>query len=53
MDPRLALSTTDKRKGKAKFDSCSTAMEVLRGTDLSKKTAIVTGANSGIGMSKC
>ena len=51
VDPRLALSISDKKKGKWKFDSSSTAMEVLRGQDLSNKTAIITGANSGIGKS--
>ena len=49
MDPRLAMSISDAKKGKVKFDSSSSAMEVLRGRDLSTKTAIVTGANSGIG----
>jgi len=49
VDPRLALSISDAKKGKIKFDSSSSAMEVLRGRDLSNKTAIVTGANSGIG----
>ena len=43
------MSMTEKRKGKLQYDTSSTAMAVLRGRDLTGKTAIVTGANSGIG----
>ena len=43
------MSLCEAKKGKIKFDSSSSAMEVMRGRDLSTKTAIVTGANSGIG----
>ena len=41
---------SDRKKGKIKYDASSTAMEVLRGRDLTGKTALVTGANTGIGM---
>ena len=40
-----------KNKATSKFDSESTAMAVLRGRDMRGKTALVTGANSGIGRS--
>lgn len=52
-DPRLAFAheygenPTDVRY---KFDASSTANEVLHGLDLSNRIAIVTGANTGIGM---
>ncbi len=52
VDPRLALSMTDSKKNKSKFDSSSSAMQVLRGRDLTGKTAVITGANCGIGESK-
>lgn len=48
MDPRLACSIT-KTKATSKFDVDSTAMAVLRGRDMRGKTALITGANSGIG----
>lgn len=32
-----------------RFDSSSTALQVLHGRDLSGRVAIVTGANTGIG----
>ena len=58
-DPRLAFAIEDKIRNinkngvleiKQKFDASSTGMQVLQGRDLSKKYAIVTGANCGIGM---
>lgn len=48
VDPRLACSIT-KTKATSKFDVDSTAMAVLRGRDMRGKTALITGANSGIG----
>lgn len=54
-DPRLAFAVEDKDFAgdvsslRQKFDSHSTAMQVLIGRDLSGKYAIVTGANTGIG----
>lgn len=52
-DPRLAhcvdVQRTSAKQLKQRFDSCSTANQVLQGSDLSGKVAIVTGANSGIG----
>lgn len=54
-DPRLAFAVEDKdivgdiSSLRQKFDSHSTAMQVLVGRDLSGKFCIITGANSGIG----
>lgn len=48
VDPRIAYAMT-KKKATSKFDSESTAMAVLRGRDMRGKTALVTGANSGLG----
>eukprot|EP00794_Sanderia_malayensis_P018717 gene18716-20606_t len=47
VDPRLAMAATKNTKNK--YDSSSTAMQVLRGKDMTGKTAIITGANTGIG----
>lgn len=52
-DPRLAFAEDEKKTPfdfKQKFDGNSTALQVTQGKDLSGKYAIVTGANSGIGM---
>mgnify|MGYP001801562668 CR=1 FL=1 len=55
-DPRLAFAVEDKDIAgdmstvKQKFDSYSTAQQVLTGRDLTGKYAIITGANAGIGM---
>lgn len=53
-DPRLAFAydiddDSRQRVLRQRFDSSSTADQVLEGRDLSGKVAIVTGANSGIG----
>ena len=56
-DPRLAFAVEESsvegrslaRSVKQRFDASSTPMQVLLDRDLSKKHAIVTGANSGIG----
>lgn len=51
-DPRLAFAVEEKEFPmdiRQRFDSSSTALQVLHGRDLSGKTAIVTGANCGIG----
>jgi len=53
VDPRVAYAMTQERKGKIRFDASSTGMEVLRGKDLSSKTAFVTGGSSGIGFETC
>lgn len=49
-DPRLAFtkdaSTND---SSVTYGHQSTALQILYGKDLSNKTAVVTGANSGIG----
>ncbi|XP_078236609.1 WW domain-containing oxidoreductase isoform X3 [Pogona vitticeps] len=52
LDPRLAFTVEDspaKPSAKQKYDGSTTAMEILQGRDMSGKTVIVTGANSGIG----
>ena len=49
VDPRIAYAMT-KKKATSKFDSESTGMAVLRGRDMRGKTALITGATSGIGM---
>ena len=55
-DPRLAFAVEDKviagdmSTVKQKFDSYSTAQQVLTGRDLTGKYAIITGANAGICM---
>jgi len=49
-DPRLAFPKDPKTKDTSQtFGHQSNALQILYGTDLSDKTAIVTGANSGIG----
>lgn len=52
-DPRLAFATEEKEHAqdfRQRFDGSSMALQVLHGRDLSGKVAVVTGANSGIGM---
>jgi len=53
-DPRLAFAVDAKQENdktvRQRFDGSSTALHVLQGRDLSGKYAIVTGANSGIGV---
>jgi len=54
-DPRLAFAVNDNSRAgefRQKFDGSSTALQVLRGRDLSGCHVIVTGANSGIGEHK-
>lgn len=51
-DPRLAFATETKTSlydFKQRFDASSSALEVLHGVDLRGKTAVITGANCGIG----
>jgi len=51
-DPRLAFALEEKEHPqdfRQKFDGSTPAMQILQGRDLSKKIAIVTGANCGIG----
>ncbi|OAD59436.1 WW domain-containing oxidoreductase [Eufriesea mexicana] len=51
-DPRLAFATEYRESSqpvRQRFDGSSTALSVLYGRDLRGKTAIVTGANTGIG----
>lgn len=50
-DPRMALASKPKVKGKVKVDTFKTALDILKDKNLSGKVVIVTGANSGIG--KC
>ena len=51
MDPRLAASLTKNKSNSKVLDGNSTSMHVLSGEDLSGRFVVVTGANSGIGMS--
>lgn len=52
-DPRLAFAVEDLPRHvgevRQRFDSGTTALQVLHGKDLSGKLAIITGANVGIG----
>lgn len=51
-DPRLAFAIEEKdhpNDFRQRFDASSTALQVLHGRDLSGQTAIITGANTGIG----
>ncbi|TKC47463.1 hypothetical protein EI555_016316 [Monodon monoceros] len=52
LDPRLAFTVDDnptKPTTRQRYDSSTTAMEILQGRDFSGKVVVVTGANSGIG----
>lgn len=52
-DPRLAFAVEDKDDSsdlKQRFDSSSTALEVLHGRDLTGKVVLITGSTSGIGL---
>ncbi|XP_077283492.1 WW domain-containing oxidoreductase [Arctopsyche grandis] len=51
-DPRLAFAVEEKLHQddfRQRFDSSTTALQVLHGRDLSGKVAFVTGCNTGIG----
>lgn len=52
-DPRLAFAVEEIPRNisevRQRFDSGSTALQVLHGKDLSGKTAVITGCNVGIG----
>ncbi|XP_014249757.1 WW domain-containing oxidoreductase isoform X2 [Cimex lectularius] len=51
-DPRLAFAIEEKEYPsdfRQRFDASSTALQVLHGKDLSGKTAVITGSNTGIG----
>ena len=51
-DPRLAFAREETGSGfRQKHDASSTAGQVLHGRDLSGRTAVVTGGNSGVGHS--
>ncbi|XP_050668741.1 WW domain-containing oxidoreductase isoform X1 [Leptidea sinapis] len=52
IDPRLAFAREEKKHihdFRQRFDSSSTAFQVLHGVDLSGKFALITGCNAGIG----
>ncbi len=49
-DPRLAfLKDASTKDSSTNYGHQSNALQILYGMDLSNKTAIVTGANTGIG----
>ena len=49
-DPRLAFAREEAGSGfRQKHDASTTAGQVLHGMDLSGRTAVVTGGNSGVG----
>lgn len=52
-DPRLAFAseipTMNIAEVRQRFDSGTTALEILHGVDLTGKVAVVTGSNVGIG----
>ncbi|KAK7066854.1 hypothetical protein SK128_006834 [Halocaridina rubra] len=51
-DPRLAFAVEETQSFsdlRQRFDSSSTALQVLHGKDLTGRVAVVTGANSGVG----
>jgi WW domain-containing oxidoreductase len=52
-DPRLAFATEEKehvQDFRQRFDGSTMALQVLHGCDLAGKVAVITGANTGIGM---
>lgn len=52
-DPRLAFAketVTSSTNFRQKFDASSTALQVVHGRDLTGHVALVTGANSGVGL---
>jgi len=52
-DPRLAFAMEEKEHPedfRQRFDGSSNALQVLHGRDLSGRVAIVTGANTGVGV---
>lgn len=52
-DPRLAFATEFRESSqpvRQRFDGSSTALAVLYGRDLRNKVALITGANTGIGI---
>ncbi|XP_047691321.1 WW domain-containing oxidoreductase isoform X3 [Prionailurus viverrinus] len=52
LDPRLAFTVDDnptKPTSRQRYDSSTTAMEILQGRDFTGQVVVVTGANSGIG----
>lgn len=51
-DPRLAFAVDDSADAgvvRHKFDASTTALQILRGRDLTGLHFVITGANSGIG----
>lgn len=55
-DPRLAFAVEESANDsggppRQRFDSSTKALQILHGLDLSGKTALITGGNSGIGES--
>jgi len=51
-DPRLAFAVDDNGnvgEVRQRYDASCTALQVLRGRDLTGSHVVITGANSGIG----
>jgi WW domain-containing oxidoreductase len=53
-DPRLAFAVEEAPQNvgqlRQRFDASTAALQILHGKDLSGKVAVITGANSGIGL---
>ncbi|KAJ8252696.1 hypothetical protein COCON_G00220080 [Conger conger] len=48
-DPRQAFTVEDMQQKPKRYDSNTTALDILQGRDLSDRVVVITGANSGIG----
>lgn len=48
-DPRQAFTVADALVKPKRYDGNTSALDILQGRDLSDKTVLITGGNSGIG----